>query len=220
MLALKIIGAIVLVIALINLIAVGVDVNYADGQARVCAKICGRLIQIYPKPPGKEKKAKKEKKHKKKKDTGEAEKGGEEKKEKKKRGLPGGFSKEEITELVRVVFKAAGRFRRRLCVDRFKFWFVSSDPDPYATITTYNYVNDAVCTLGALADNAFRVKKRDIRTAADFSVGKPFIEVGLALSIRIGQIVRISLAAGTAALKILLRHKKQQKRLQKQQLAA
>ena len=84
----------------------------------------------------------------------------------------------------------------------------------------YNYVNDALCVLGAVVENAFRVKDSDIRTATDFDVGEPFIEVRLALSIRIGQIVRVALAAGIAALKILLRHKRQQKKMLKEQLAA
>ena len=84
----------------------------------------------------------------------------------------------------------------------------------------YNYVNDALCALGPLADNAFRVKHSDIRIATDFEVGTPFIKAGAALSIRIGQVVRVALAAGFAALKILLRHKKQQKKMLKEQLAA
>ena len=216
MLALKIIGAIILVIVLINLIPVGVDVKYENDEAAVSAKVCGRLILVYPKPPGKEKKEKKPKKKK-------AEKKAEpesEKKAKPKPSIPKDFSREEITSLVKVVLKAAGRFRRKLCVDRFKFWFVSSDPDPYQTIMIYNYVNDAICSLGAAAEASLRIKKSDIRTAADFSVGEPFIEAGIALSIRIGQIIGIGLSAGIAVLRILSRHKKQLKKMQKQQLAA
>ena len=59
--ALIIIGAIVLVIFLINLIPVGVDLRYADNVLTVYAKADGKLIQLVPKP---EKKPKKEKKSK------------------------------------------------------------------------------------------------------------------------------------------------------------
>jgi hypothetical protein len=222
LLALKIIGAIVLVIVLINLIAVGADVRYEDGEVRASAKVCGHLFQIYPKPPGKEKKPKKEKKKhgKKKAEEQKEEQEGEKKKKKEKLSLPKDFSKEEILEIAKVGIHAAGSFRKKLSIDVFKLWFVSSDPDPYKTVMTYNYVNDAVCTLGILADRAFRVKKSDIRTATDFNVGTPFIEARLALSIRIGQIVHIGLAAGISALKIMRRHKKEHKKLPKQQAAA
>lgn len=219
MLALKIIGAIVLIITLINLIAVGVDVSYADGEAVVSAKVMGRLIQIFPKPARAEKKPGKEKKHKKKKESAAQEKPGD---EGKKSGppIPMDFSKDEIVSLLKVSLRAAGRFRRKLCVDRFKFWFVSSDPDPYLTVKVYNYVNGAICTLGALAESSLRVKNSDIRTATDFAVGENFIEFGFAMSIRIGQIVGIGISAGFAAVKILIRHKRKQKKLLKQQLAA
>lgn len=217
MLALKIIGAIILLIVLINLIPVGADISYADGEARVSAKICGKLIQLYPKLPDEGKKAKKEKK---KKEEEQPEEQAEDKEKKPKLSLPADFSKEELLELLKVGLRAAGSFRRKLCIDRFRLWFVSSDPDPYWTIMIYNYVNDALCVLGAIAENSFRVKDSDIRTATDFNVGEPFIEIRLALSIRIGQIVHVTLATGIAALKILLRHKRKQKKMLKEQRAA
>lgn len=217
MLALEIIGAIILLIVLINLIPVGADISYADGETRVSAKICGKLIQLYPKPPDDGKKMKKGKKPKEEEKPPEQ---AEEKEAKPKRSLPKDFSKEELLELLKIGLRTAGSFRRKLQIDHFRLWFVSSDPDPYWTIMIYNYVNDALCVLGALAENAFRVKDSDIRTATDFDVGEPFIEVRLALSIRIGQIVCVALAAGIAALKILLRHRRRQKKMLKEQLAA
>lgn len=76
---------------------------------------------------------------------------------------------------MKIGLRTAGSFRRKLQIDHFRLWFVSSDPDPYWTIMIYNYVNDALCVLGALAENAFRVKDSDIRTATDFDVGEPLL---------------------------------------------
>jgi hypothetical protein len=216
--ALIIIGAIVLVIFLINLIPVGVDLRYADDVLTVYAKADGKLIQLVPKPekkPKKEKKSKKEKKKKAEEPEEEKPKG-----DKLKKLAEGGVTKEEIVSLLKVVLSAAGKFRRKLYVRTFKFWFVSSDPDPYTAVMTYNYVNDALCGLGTIADQSLRFGKCDVRTAVDFDVGVPFVEAQVAVTIRIGQIVGIGISAGIAALKIIRKRKKRIKKLAGNELAA
>ena len=51
MLALKIIGIIVAVIAAIMLIPVGADIAYEGGSFSLSAKVCGVLLQLFPRPP-------------------------------------------------------------------------------------------------------------------------------------------------------------------------
>ena len=60
MLALKIIGIIAAVIALIMLIPIGADIGYESGVFSLSAKVCGVLLQLFPKPPEDENAQKKE----------------------------------------------------------------------------------------------------------------------------------------------------------------
>ena len=62
MLVLKILGIIVLVIALIMLLPVGADVSYIGGELKLSAKLNGFLIQLIPKKEADPNKPKKEKK--------------------------------------------------------------------------------------------------------------------------------------------------------------
>ena len=203
MVALIVIGSILAFFILIGLIAVGVDAGYEDEKLKISATVMGARIVLVPKPLAKEKKTESE--------TGAAEKTHEEAPSKPgllAKLLSTGLNKDEIVELIKTVLHAAGSFRKKLTVGILKFWFVSSQRDPYDTVMVYNYVNDAVYTLSALVGGAVNVKKWDIRTAVDYNVGKPFVEARIKVTIRIGQIVHIAFAAGIAVLKILMRHKK------------
>ena len=62
MLALKIIGVIAAIIALIMLIPIGADIAYEGGQFGLSAKVCGVLLQLFPRPEKDESAPKKEKK--------------------------------------------------------------------------------------------------------------------------------------------------------------
>lgn len=203
MVALIVIGSILAFFILIGLIAVGVDAGYEDEQLKISATVMGARIVLVPKPPAKEKKA-------------ESEAGAGENTQGEAPSKPGllakllstGLNKDEKVELIKTVLHAAGSLRKKLTVGILKFWFVSSQKDPYDTVMVYNYVNDAVYTLSALVSGAVNVRKWDIRTAVDYNVGKPFVVARIKVTIRIGQIVHIAFAAGIAVLKILIRHKK------------
>ncbi len=65
MVALIILGIIVAIIVLIMLVPVGADVGYENEQLHLSAKVCGMLLQLFPKPPRDETKPPKEKKPKK-----------------------------------------------------------------------------------------------------------------------------------------------------------
>ena len=203
MVALIVIGSILAFFILIGLIAVGVDAGYEDEKLKISATVMGARIVLVPKPLAKEKKTESE--------TGAAEKTHEEAPSKPgllAKLLSTGLNKDEIVELIKTVLHAAGSLRKKLTVGILKFWFVSSQKDPYDTVMVYNYVNDAVYTLSALVSGAVNVKKWDIRTAVDYNVGKPFVEARIKVTIRIGQMAHIAFAAGIAVLKILIRHKK------------
>lgn len=203
MLALIIIGVIVGIITLIMLIPVGADIAFEDSELRISAKACGVLMQIYPKPPEEEKKPKKAKKPKKPK-APKAEQLPEEKKPLK---LPN-FNKEELLELARAGLGAIGKFGRKINVDRFLLHYTAAGNDPYDTAMNFAYVNAALSILSPMCRERFEVKNSSVRTEVDFTKDSMELDFGLAMTIRIGQMMGIAIETGIKALRILMRNKK------------
>lgn len=208
MVGLIILGVIVVLIAAIMLVPVGADVAYEGGELRLSAKVCGMLLQLIPKPPADETKPKKEKKPKKpkkKKKQPEEQAGTGEEKPKKKLDLD--FSLEEIFGLVKSVLRGLGRFGRKLSVDRFLLHYTAAGKDPYNTAMTFGYVNGALTTLAPICRRTFDAKDVDVWTDVDFTTEKTRVDVGVALTIRIGQIFGVVFSILFGALGILIKHK-------------
>ena len=201
-----ILGVFVALIAAILLIPVGVDAAYEGGEARVSAKVAGLLLQLLPKKepkkPKKEKKPKKKKEKKPKQDEEQEPETGE------KKGLPLGLTKEDLLELVKTVLRGLGRFRRKLSVDRFLLHLTVAGRDPYNTAMAYAYVNEALSVLAPLSRQAFRVKRSDVRTELDFVGEELQLDAGLAMTIRIGQILCVVNSIAFGAIGIVLRRRR------------
>lgn len=208
MVGLIILGVIVAIIIAIMLVPVGADVAYEGGELRLSAKVCGMLLQLIPKPPADETKPKKEKKpkktKKKKKQPEEQPQTGEEKPKKK---LNLDFSMDEIMGLVKSVLRGLGRFGRKLSVDRFLLHYTAAGKDPYTTAMTFGYVNGALTTLAPICRRTFDTKDVDVWTDVDFTTEKMKVDFGVALTIRIGQILGVLFTILFGALGILIKHK-------------
>ena len=208
MVGLIILGVIVAIIIAIMLVPVGADVAYEGGELRLSAKVCGMLLQLIPKPPADETKPKKEKKpkktKKKKKQPEEQPQTGEEKPKKK---LNLDFSMDEIMGLVKSVLRGLGRFGRKLSVDRFLLHYTAAGKDPYTTAMTFGYVNGALTTLAPICRRTFDTKDVDVWTDVDFTTEKMKVDFGIALTIRIGQILGVVFTILFGALGILIKHK-------------
>ncbi len=207
MVGLIILGVIVVIIVAILLIPVGADVAYEGGKLRLSAKVCGILLQLIPKPPADESKPKKEKKPKKPKKKKKAVEPPKEGEEKPKKKLSLDFSKDELLGLVKAVIRGLGRFGRKLSVDRFLLHYTAAGKDPYDTAMTFGYVNGALTTLAPLCSRTFNVKETDVWTDVDFTAEKMTVDFGIALTIRIGQILGVGFTIAFGALGILIKHK-------------
>lgn len=206
MVALIILGILVGIIVLILLIPVGVDAGYEQGQLQVSAKVMGILLQLYPKPPpdpNRPKKGKKPKKEKKKKEeTGEEQ-------PKKRRKLS--FNRDELLELLRAALGGFGKFGRKFQVDRFVLRYVAAGQDPYNTAMAYGYGNAALSSLAPLCRKRFDVRDCDVYTAVDFTADTMYLDFGLAVSIRLGQVLGVVLGIGFKSLGVRLRNKRRLK---------
>ena len=209
---LGVLGLVLLLLLFVLLMPVGADVEYIGGKLKLSAKVCGILIQLYPKnkkekpeKPKKEKKAKKEKKPKEKKEGGE-----EQPKEKKKLD----FSKEEIFELIKKVLAALKKFGK-LTVDRFLLHYTAAGKDPYETAKTLAYVNASLCALEPVCSRQFNVKEYDVWTDCDFTSERMKLDLALCITLRLWQFVRVGFAAAFGALGILLRHRRRVKKEKK-----
>ena len=204
--ALIILSLILLVLILFNMLRVGVFVSYVTDEAARLSLILSKLhISILPK----KKKKKKEKKPKEKKEK--------EPKKKKVERVPikNRITFEDITDVLHAIGQAIHRFRSKIVIHRFKFWFVSSHEDPYKTVKTYNQVNNALCILGTWTDPNLVIRKSDIKTATDFIVGKNYLDFELKMTIRIGQILVIGFILITKLLKVLFRFLRRSRKMNK-----
>ena len=208
MLALKIIGIIAAIIALFMLIPVGADIAYIGGQFSLSAKVCGILLQLFPRPEEDESAPKKEKKQKnKKKAKPENEKTEGEQPEKPRRKFKLSFNKDEILLLVKKVLRRFGRFGRKFRVDRFLLHFTAAGDDPYNTAVTFGYVNAALSSLAPICAQRFDVRDCDVRTDIDFTKDDMEIDFALAFSIRIGAFFGLGFGIVNSALGILIKNK-------------
>ena len=88
-----ILGVIVLIVFCINMIRIGADLAYENGEFRLAAKVAGIRLQLIPKEDREEKSKKEKKPKKKKKEKKKKEKKQEDGEEQpKKKGLPLGRS--------------------------------------------------------------------------------------------------------------------------------
>ena len=198
-----ILGVIVFLIVVLMLIPVGADIGYEGGELRVSAKVDGMSMQLIPKKPVDETKPKKEKKPKKPK----KEKPPEEQTDKPKKKLSLNFNRDELFGLVKAALKGFGKFGRKLKVDRFLLHYVAAGEDPYNTAMTYGYVNASLSALAPLCANRFTVRDCSVRTDVDFTAEKMSLDIGIAMTIKIGQIFGVVNTILFGALGILIKNK-------------
>lgn len=194
---------IVLIVTGFMLIPIGADIGYEGGELKVSAKVCGLALQILPKKQEGEAKPKKEKKPKRIKKKRPKPPGEEAKKKKKALSL----NRDEILQLVKTVLSRFGKFGRKFQVDRFLLRYTAAGTDPCDTATAFAYVNAALSSLAPVCRKRFQVKDCQVSTDIDFLAEKTRIDFGLALSIRIGQILGSLFSILFGALWILIKNK-------------
>lgn len=172
-----IIGCIMLALFLLSLIRVGATVEYAEGGVKVRVRLGVFWLTVFPiRVRKRREKPRKEKKTKKKAS------------QKVPVPKPGG-ALAMIRSFLPLVAETAGRFKRKIRVDRIYLDFIAAASDPAAAALAFGGANAALGMLWVLLEHNFNIKDRRIRTNVDFNAQFPTIYLFASFSLTIGQSV-------------------------------
>ena len=183
-----------LLLALIMLIPLGVYASYDSSGLKLKLRVSAYKKQIFPRESKPEPEPEPE----------SAEDGGESAEKVKK--MPS-FGIDEWRTVLNILFKALRRFKKGLSFDKIFMRFIAASPDPYDTVRIFNAVNSLVGAAAPFFESEFKVRQRDIFIDTDMTADKCSYSLELGLSIRVGQLLVIALAAGFAFLKLLAKRK-------------
>lgn len=203
---LSVIGLVILLILLVSLVRVGIDAEYIGGSLKASAKVCGKLIEVYPNSPLFEKL---KNRHKKEKPKEEAPPPAETrpKEERPKKRLKLNLSRDELLALAKKALHGVGHILT-IRVDRFMLHYTAAGDDPYDTALIYGYVNGALSSLAPLCRKKFKVQSVDVRTDVDFTADSMNIDFAIAVTMRIGQIFEGLFIIAFGALGIIIKNKR------------
>lgn len=199
--ALIIIGCIVLLLFLIGQIRVGALVVYSESGLFVKIKAGPVCIQILPMK--KDKKEKEEKtKQPKKQSAKEKEDAAPQRKIKDTLALAMRF--------VPLLGEAAGRLKRKICIDRLLLHVIWGSADPASAAMGFGAGNAAIGILWPILEHNFKVKTHDLRVDVDFERVKPVFCADAQATLTIGQVLTLGVVLGIKALKIFLGYRREQ----------
>ncbi len=172
------------VLLLIALLRVGVSAEYGEDGLTARAYVGPVPITLYSSQPRKPKKEKPKKKKKAKKEK-EAEEPAAEK--------PGKLA--ELKKMLPAIKKALSRLRRRLLVNELTVYFIAAGSvDPAKAAMSFGYASIGYGVIEPILDKAFKIRKRDLRTAVNFVADEPYIYVKIRLSLAVWEVLTIAAA--------------------------
>jgi len=182
---------------LISLVRVGATVDYDFTGLKVRARVGQIKITVFPMKkkdkPIKQKKQKKKPEH-----------AVEQPQQK-------GGNLTLVKKFLPLAVEAAGRFKKKIRIDRIELHLVWGASDPAAAAMGYGWANAALGMLWPLIEHNFNVRDRQLRTSVDYNATNPVITIRAAISLTIGQGLVLGAVLGWKVLILFRRHKKEQK---------
>lgn len=191
---------------LLGQIRMGGAVQYDQSGPEVRVRVGPIRVLVYPRPkrekPQREKKPeqkgpKKSKKAKPEPETSPPSKGG---------------TLDLIKELLPIALEAAGCFKRKLQVDQLELRLTIGAADPADAALRYGQANALLGAVWRPLTEAFHVVDGRAHVAVDFDAQAPTLFGKAALSLKLGQILRLGLHFGFKALVIFIKYRNQQKK--------
>lgn len=201
MTALIVLACIALALILIGQIRVGAAAEYSEAGLLLSLRAGPFRVQLYPvktRARKKEKKPKPPSRHPA--DSGAA--------AQKKSGKD---TVKLALRFVPLLGEAAGRFKRKIQIDRLTLHVIWAASDPAAAAMGYGAGNAALGMIRPVIEHNFKVKDRDLRVDVDFERQKPEFAAQAQATLTIAQGVALAVCLGWKALKLFLGIRREQK---------
>ena len=196
-------AVIIVILFFLLILPVGADASYFDGVFTLKVKAGPFRLTLLPKKNKTSKKPKKSKKPK-----AEKEEKPEPEAKKKKPSLPK-LTLDDVFELLGIVFRLLGRFRRYLSIDQFILHLAVGAEDPFDAVMLHGRLNAALGALAPGFHRAFKVRNEDVKLCADVTPGaKTEIEGRLAFSWQIWELLHTINCALFSAIRWYLRKRR------------
>lgn len=194
MTGLKILAGVVLTLFLLSLVRLGGGVKYSQDGLYVRLRV-GRLsFLVYPrrkKEKGDPPKAPKEKP-------------GEKPKQEPEKEREHGGPLELVKRYLPLVCEAAGELKRKIRVDTLWLELTMAGENAAAAAMAYGYANMALGMLWPLLEQNFEIRDPRVNTRVEFETSAPTVYINAALSLRLGQLVSLTLRFGWKFLRLYL----------------
>lgn len=106
--------------------------------------------------------------------------------------------------------EAAGRFKRKIRIDRLKLHVIWGAADPAAAAQGFGAGNAVLGMLWPLLEHNFNVKEHDLRVDVDFEQKSPTLTADAQATLTVGQCLNLAVCLGVKALKIYLGFRREQ----------
>jgi len=116
------------------------------------------------------------------------------KKKEKKPGRKGPGSLSEFFDMLRAVKKALDRLRRKLLIKQLTIHYTSASDDPSKTALQFGAANAVFGAIIPVLERNFKIRRRDLKAAADFNAEENGIYAKIIVSIAVWEVVYIVLA--------------------------
>jgi len=116
------------------------------------------------------------------------------KKKEKKPGKRGPGSLSGFFDMLRAVKKALGRLRRKLLIKQLTLHYTSASDDPSRTALQFGAANAVFGAIIPVLERNFKIRRRDLRAAADFNVKENGIYAKIVVSIAVWEVIYIIFA--------------------------
>lgn len=100
----------------------------------------------------------------------------------------------EFMDIFGVFRNMLGRLRRRLLIKRLTLYYTSGGEDPSMVALQFGAANAVFGVIMPVLERHFRIKRRDLRTSADFDLKEPRIYALISISIAIWEAIYVLLA--------------------------
>ncbi len=200
MIALIVAACILVLLYLVGLIRVGAHLKYSESGLFLWAVLGPAKIQIIPsKPSEKKKEAKPKKSNRTSKNT----------LEKPKRSTKDTVSM--VMEFLPVVGDAAGRFNRKIRIDRLFLHVIWGGENPAAAAQGYGAGHAVLGIIWPIVEHNFNVKDYELRVGVDFERDKPEIVAEVQSTLTVRQSVGMAVYLGLKVLKLYLGYRRENK---------